>query len=78
MDTRRRGRIVHLLFDVSVIAKGIDGVLEIAGGVLLLLISPPRLYYLARILTQHELSEDPHDAVANYLLSSSQQLSAGA
>ena len=78
METRRRDRIVHLLFDISVIAKGIDGVLETVGGVLLLLTSPTQLHHIARILTQHELSEDPHDIVANYLLHSSQGLSAGA
>ncbi len=78
MGTRRRERIVHLLFEISVIAKGIDGVLEIVGGVLLLLISPTQLHHIAWILTQHELSEDPHDIVANYLLHSSQGLSAGA
>ncbi|HEV2751968.1 MAG TPA: DUF2127 domain-containing protein [Gemmatimonadales bacterium] len=77
METRRRERIVHLLFEIGVIAKGIDGVLEIVGGVLLLLISPTQLHYIARILTQHELSEDPHDIVANYILHSSQGLSAG-
>jgi uncharacterized membrane protein len=73
-----RGRIVHLLFDISVVAKGIDGVLELIGGVLLLLISPTQLYHIARILTQHELSQDPHDVIANYLLHSSEKLSAGA
>jgi len=78
VETRRRDRIVHLLFDISVIAKGIDGVLETVGGVLLLLTSPTQLHHIARILTQHELSEDPHDIVANYLLHSSQGLSAGA
>jgi len=78
VETRQRDRIVHLLFDISVIAKGIDGVLETVGGLLLLLISPTQLHHIARLLTQHELSEDPHDLVANYLLHSSQGLSAGA
>ena len=77
MGKRRREQIVHLLFDISVITKGIDGVLEIVGGVLLLLISPTQLHHLARILTQHELFEDPHDVVANYLIHSTQGLSAG-
>ena len=65
METNRRERIVHLLFNISVIAKGIDGVLEIVGGVLLFLISPTRLHHVVRILTQHELTENPHDLVAN-------------
>jgi len=75
VDARRSERVVHFLFSIAVIAKGIDGVLEVVGGVLLFLISPTQLQHLARILTQHELSEDPHDIVANYLLHGSQSLS---
>ena len=73
----RRDRIVHLLFDISVISKGIDGALEIVGGGLLFLVSPAQLLRIVRILTQHELSEDPHDVVANYLLSGTQHLAGG-
>jgi hypothetical protein len=43
-----RGRLTHLLFDISVIAKGIDGVLQVAGGILLFVVSPDRLHWLAR------------------------------
>lgn len=74
----QRDRIVYLLFDISVISKGIDGALEIVGGVLLFLISPTQVYAIVRVLTQHELSEDPHDLVATYLLNSTQRLSGGA
>jgi len=56
------------VFRVSLMVKAIDGVLEIAGGLLLLVISPDRLDALARSLTQHELSEDPHDVFATHLL----------
>lgn len=78
METGRRERLVHLFFDISVVAKGIDGVLEIVGGALLFFVSPGQLYNLARILTQHELSDDPHDIVANYIVHSSQRLSESA
>ena len=74
----RRGRIVHALFDISVIIKGIDGVLEVVGGALLFVVSPARLHELVRVLTQHELSRDSHDVVATYLLRSSEQLSGSA
>lgn len=72
-----RGRLVHLFFAVSVIGKGVDGVLEIVGGVLLFFVNPLRLQTLVRVLTQHELSEDPHDLVAHYLLNSTQHLASG-
>lgn len=55
-------------FQISLVVKGTDGLLELIGGVLLLLVSPAQLNSVARFLTQHELSEDPHDAVANALV----------
>jgi hypothetical protein len=50
------------------VLKGLDGVLEVAGGILLLLLSPQAIQHLARVLTAHELSEDPHELIARYLL----------
>ena len=70
--------MVHLLFRIGVISKGTDGALEIVGGALLLFVSPARVQTIARILTQHELSGDPHDLVATYLLNSTKHLAAGA
>ena len=55
-------------FKVGLVLKGLDGVLEVAGGILLLLLSPQAIQHLARVLTAHELSEDPHDLIARYLL----------
>ena len=78
MDQRRIDRILHLSFDLGVIAKGIDGALEIVGGALLFFVTPAQLYHIARVLTVHELSEDPHDLIANYVLRHSRNLSAGA
>ncbi|MGE5236396.1 MAG: DUF2127 domain-containing protein [Acidobacteriota bacterium] len=78
MDAQRRKRVLHTLFTVGVVAKGIDGTLEIIGGILALSISRAQLHPVVRLLTQHELAEDPHDVVANFLLRSSQHLSAGA
>ena len=72
----RRSRLRHLFFYISVVAKGVDGVLEVIGGVLLFVVSPAQLYHIARMLTQHELTQDPHDMVANYLLHTTQNLSA--
>jgi len=69
-------RVIHRAFEVGVGLKGLDGVLEIIGGLLLLAISPTHLTTLVRQLTQHELSEDPHDLVAGYLLTLSKGLTA--
>ena len=55
-------------FEVGIILKGLDGVLEVIGGLLLLVVSPATIDRIVTNLTQHELSEDPHDVVATHLL----------
>ena len=56
------------MFSIGVIGKGIDGVLEIIGGALLLGFRPDQLNDMVRQLTLHELNEDPHDLVVHLLL----------
>jgi uncharacterized membrane protein len=55
-------------FEVGIIAKGLDGLVEIVGGLSLLFLSPRDISRFAVRITQEELSEDPHDLVATYLL----------
>ena len=66
---------LHRIFAVGMWLKGLDGVLEIAGGLLLLLISPAALSRLVIISTQHELVEDPHDRIATALRQAATQFS---
>jgi uncharacterized membrane protein len=56
------------LFEIGIILKGLDGILETIGGLLLLAVTPATINRLAQWLTQHELSEDPHDFIASHLL----------
>lgn len=64
-------------FKVSVILKGIDGALEVVGGLVLLAVSPTTLNHLVRSLVQHELSQDPKDFIARHLLRSTADLAHG-
>src|SRR5690242_15780413 len=64
-------------FKIGLVLKGLDGVLEVAGGILLLFLSPAAIEHLVRVLTAHELSEDPHDVVARYLLHTTAHLNHG-
>jgi uncharacterized membrane protein len=64
-------------FKISLVLKGLDGILEVAGGILLLFLSPQAIDHLARVLTAHELSEDPHDLIARYLLHTTAHLNKG-
>lgn len=61
-------------FKIGLVLKGLDGILEIAGGILLLFLSPHAIEHIARTLTAHELSEDPHDLIARYILHTSSHL----
>lgn len=70
-----KDKVVHLLFVIGLLAKAVDSVLEIAGGIILAFVNPAQIRGIVRLLTQHELSEDPHDLVANFLLHSAQHLS---
>ncbi len=64
-------------FKIGLVLKGLDGILEVAGGILLLFVSPHAIEHIVRVLTAHELSEDPHDLIARHLLHSTSHLSTG-
>ncbi|MGH7581840.1 MAG: DUF2127 domain-containing protein [Gemmatimonadales bacterium] len=66
MDTAWR-RLWHLLFRIVVIVKAIDGVFELAGGILLLVMPVQQLHPVGRFLTRHDLASDRHDAVASFI-----------
>ena len=69
---RRASAPLGRAFRVSLILKGADAALEIVGGVLFLAGPPSALGRIVVALTQHELSEDPHDLVAGLLQQAAQ------
>lgn len=69
MKSDQLKKVVHISFEIGLLLKGIDGFLEILGGLLFTVLNPQRLNHLVYLLTQHELSEDPNDVVANFLVS---------
>ena len=66
------------IFEIGIIGKGLNGAAELLGGLLLLLVTPDRIRHFAAALTQGELSEDPHDFVARYLLHTANGLTGSA
>jgi uncharacterized membrane protein len=62
-----REKFIHRLFEVGIWIKGIDGILETIGGVLLLTVSLPALNSYVIALTQNEIQEDSGDLIANVL-----------
>jgi uncharacterized membrane protein len=73
---RPRG-LLDWTFEIALVLKGLDGVLELVGGIVLLVVPRARLVGWAAALTQHELSEDPQDFIATHILDSAHRLTAG-
>lgn len=62
-----KAHLRDLLFRAGVLLKGLDGVLEIGGAIALWAMSPGRILRLIYLLTQDEITKDPHDFIANHL-----------
>ena len=60
-------KIEHRLFLLSVWSKGVAGLVETIGGLLLLFIPQSGLNAFVIVLTAPELAEDPTDRVATFL-----------
>ena len=63
-------------FRAGITLKGIDGVLEAVGGVLVWFVKPAELASYLQMMCQHELSRDPGDFMATHILHSSEKLAA--
>jgi uncharacterized membrane protein len=64
-------RFLKASFRTGITLKGIDGLLEAVGGVLLWFIKPEQLGSTLQTIFEHELLRDPHDFVARHLLHTS-------
>ncbi|MDA8089958.1 MAG: DUF2127 domain-containing protein [Nitrospiraceae bacterium] len=77
MDEKRRN-LIHKGFEIGILLKFVDGILELMGGMALFWLSPQMLKGFVWAITRHELSEDPTDLVANFLIRSAQHFSVSA
>ena len=59
---------IHQVFQVSVLLKGAHALLECISGLAFALVSVDTITHTLTLLTQDELTEDPHDLIANYFL----------
>ena len=73
----KRRSLLDQTFRISIVLKGIDGVLEIIGGLVVLWISPRVVNSVVAALTEHELSKDPRDSIVTHLLSAFHGLAHG-
>jgi len=71
---RQPGKLFDDVFRTTLYIKGLHGLLEIAGGVFLLIVRPEQLNSWAETITHGELSQDSHDFIANHILKSAHAL----
>lgn len=68
---------LHAAFEIGVVLKGLNGLVELAGGVVLYFTSVEAITAIVTWMVRNELLEDPHDRIANYLLHAAQGISIG-
>lgn len=66
--------LIREAFRTGITMKGVDGLLEAVGGVLLWFVKPETLSRPILELCEHELSRDPHDFIAMHVLHVSEKL----
>lgn len=66
---------LHLIFEITVLLKGIHAFLETVGGFLFLLTPTAAIVSFVNFLTSDELGEDSRDFLAHYLTNAANQLS---
>ena len=71
------GRFAHRAFLAGTALKGLDGCLELLGGIILLTITRPEIRHMIALLTREEFAEDPSDFLANHAAHMAQQLTSG-
>ncbi|MGH7939820.1 MAG: DUF2127 domain-containing protein [Limisphaerales bacterium] len=72
-----RGKLLHRLFKIGIWIKGIDGLIETAGGILLMVVSLQALNRYVIALTQNEIQEDSGDLIANALRHAAERMRPG-
>ena len=78
MAEQRREKYLHLVFVWGLVFKGVFAAAEIVAGIESFLVSQAAIIRVARALTREELSEDPSDVVANYLVRAAEHFSGSA
>jgi uncharacterized membrane protein len=64
-------------YEIGLIVKGIDGSLELMGGILVLALSPGVIMHFTNFLVSAELNENPHNFIALHVLHAGQKLAEG-
>ncbi len=69
--------VLDKTFEIGIILKGLDGLVEITGAALLLLVSSATIDRFTTLITKNELDKDPNDFIATHILQYSHELTNG-
>ena len=69
--------LLDKFYEVGIAIKGIDGLLELIGGVVLLTLSSGTIWHVTDVLTHSELAQDPHDFIATHIQHAGHNLATG-
>ena len=64
-------------YEAGIVIKGIDGVLELIGGILALTLSPHAITGITRFVIEHPLADEQHGFIATHVARAGQHLAAG-
>jgi uncharacterized membrane protein len=70
-------KIIDKIFEIGILIKSFFGFFEVLAGIVLAVSGRLMVGNLIIALTQQEISEDPSDSIANYLIKSANSFSAG-
>ena len=66
--SRKGARLLHDAFEASLLLKGVLAGIEAISGILLFFLPGERIIGWVRLLTTHELTQDPQDLLASRIL----------
>ena len=64
-------------YEIGIILKGFDGLVELIGGILVLSLSPHTILRITNFFTQDILQENPHNFIANHIEHAGRHLASG-
>ena len=70
-----KSKLLHQLFEATILAKGINGLWETISGFLFLFLSRETIRKIVLLAVQREVAEDRNDLVSNYLVKSANNIS---
>ena len=77
MNKQETQKNLHELFEFSILIKGISAVVETLGGILLFFVTPASINKFISLFSLDELSDDPSDVFAQFLVHFAHTLSIG-